>query len=432
MADDVSKLIAGNGEWRDRLNRVVDTVREMSAQTDPQAMVRAYGERMRSILATDRMVALSRRNLSRPKYRITRSSLWQEEINPWQNTDRLPIMESGLLGELLYGDQPQILDRIEVADDDPAREYFEGMGSLIALPLYDGGEALNMVVLMRKQPEAFEPHQAPDWLLTSNLFGRATHNLVLAENLREAYDEVDRELKVVATMQRGMLPAQLPQMPTLDLAAHYQTSRRAGGDYYDFFPIPGGRLGMMVADVSGHGTPAAVLMAVLRTIAHAQKDPQSEPADMMDYLNRRLTSEYTQGRGQFVTAFYAVYDPRFRELQYASAGHHPARVKRCADGSLFSLDQAQALPLGIEQHERYLQDHCTLQPGDQLVAYTDGITEAEDPAGKQFGLDNLDRVLANCALMASGLVESVVDAVDAFTHQAPPEDDRTVLVAKIS
>lgn len=432
MADALTNLVAGDGDWRQRLDRVVDTVREMSAQTDPQAMVRAYGTRMRKILPTDRMVSLSRRGLQSPRYRITRSSLWEKEVNPWRDAHRLPTLDGGLLGEMLYGNQPRIIDEISVDGDDPAREYFDGMGSLIALPLYDGGEALNMVVMMRKAPRAFSREMFPDWLLTSNLFGRATHNLVLAGELRQAYDAVDRELKEVASMQQSMLPVGFPIMPTLDLAAHYRTSRRAGGDYYDFFPLSDGRLGMMVADVSGHGTPAAVLMAIMRTIAHERTDPQSQPAQMLGYLNERLSAEYTQRHAQFVTAFYGVYDPASRALSYSSAGHHPARVKRCVDGSLFSLDRAQALPLGIIENESYRQDSCVLKPGDQLVAYTDGITEAANPRGDQFGLANLDRVLANCALMASGLVQSVVDAVEDFTQGAPPEDDRTILVAKIS
>ena len=430
MTRAINNQTAATDDWR--LRHVVRTVREMSAQTDPQAMVRAYAARMGEMMPTDRMVSLSRRGLEYPQYRITRSSLWKQAVNPWRQPDRLPLLSGGMLAEFIYSNEPHLIDELQVDDNDPARTYLEDMGSLMALPLYDGGESLNMVVVMRKQAAAFERDKAADRLLTSNLFGRATHNLVLAGQLRDAYDEVDRELKVVATMQRAMLPVGFPKTPTLDLAAYYRTSRRAGGDYYDFFPLDDNRLGLLVADVSGHGTPAAVLMAVTRTIAHATDAPRSEPMHMLRYVNTRLATDYTCRSGQFVTAFYGVYDPATRELAYASAGHHPARVKRCADGSLFSLDRAQALPLGIDSNEQYRQDGCALQPADQLVVYTDGITEAENPAGVQFGPDNLDRVLSDCALQAAGLLQAVVDAVDTFTAQAPPEDDRTVLVAKIS
>src|SRR5437879_964077 len=97
------------GDWRDRMALIVDTVREMSRQTDPQAMVRAYGNRIQKLLPIDRRISLSRRGLAPPRYRITRSSTWKEEINPWKEKDRLPVLEGGLLGQLIYGDEPQIL-----------------------------------------------------------------------------------------------------------------------------------------------------------------------------------------------------------------------------------------------------------------------------------------------------------------------------------
>jgi sigma-B regulation protein RsbU (phosphoserine phosphatase) len=118
-------------------------------------------------------------------------------------------------------------------------------------------------------------------------------------------------------------------------------------------------------------------------------------------------------------------------MVYASAGHHPPRVKRCRDGSIFSLDGPRGLPLGIEESEVFEESRATLQVGDQLVLYTDGITEAFSPDGRMFGLTNLDRVLENCCLQAEGLVKAAIDAVDEFTRGAPADDDRTVIVAKI-
>src|SRR5260370_23586533 len=162
------------GDWQQRLAFIVDTMRDMSRQTDPQAMVRAYGTRMRQLMKTDRTVSLSRRDLPPPKYRITRSSLWREEINPWHNKDLLPVLEGGLLGELIYGDEPRIIDNIHFAPDDPAAEYFAGMGSLIAVPNYDQGLALIMVVLMCKVPASFLRQQFPMYVWMTNLFSQTT------------------------------------------------------------------------------------------------------------------------------------------------------------------------------------------------------------------------------------------------------------------
>src|SRR5262245_44269040 len=129
-------------------------MREMSLQTDPQAMVRAYSKRVRDLLPTDAMASLSRRGLTPPQYTITRSSRWAEEVNPWKDPQRLPLFDRGLLGELLYSNEPQILGDIKMQDDDPAKEYFEGQKSLMSLPLYDAGVATNMVVLMRREKNA--------------------------------------------------------------------------------------------------------------------------------------------------------------------------------------------------------------------------------------------------------------------------------------
>ncbi len=432
MNDAGIRLDNSDGDWQQRLAFIVDTMRDMSRQTDPQAMVRAYGTRMRQLMQTDRTVSLSRRDLPPQKYRITRSSLWREEINPWHNKDRLPVLEGGLLGELIYGDEPRIIDDIQFASDDPAAEYFTGMGSLIAVPNYDQGVALNMVVLMRKEPAAFQREQFPMWVWMSNLFGRATHNLVLSEEVKKAYEAVDYELKVVADIQRSLLPRELPRIPNLSLAAHYQTSRRAGGDYYDFFPLPNGQWGILIADVSGHGTPAAVLMAITHSIAHSYPGPPTPPAKMLNYVNRHLANRYSVQSDTFVTAFYGIFDPATRTLTYACAGHNPPRFKRCSGGGISALVGLEGIPLGIDADHDYRERTELLQAGDQIIFYTDGITEATNSSGQMFGVARLDQVLAGCREEASELLSAVLGALEEFTGGLPPVDDQTLLVAKVS
>ena len=421
-------------DTKNRLALIVDTMREISRQTDPQVINRVYAQRMRQILPTARFVSLSRRELDRPRYRITRSSLWAEEINPWRERERLPLLTGGLLSELIWGDEPRIIDdlRAVLTAGDPAHGYLAGMGSLVAIPHFDQGTALNMVVLMREEPAGFDPDELPELVWVNNLYGRATHNLVLAEQVKAAFEAVDQEMKTVADLQRSLLPDPLPRIPTMALAAHYQTSHRAGGDYYDFFPLPGGLWGILIADVSGHGTAAAVLMAVTHSIAHTYPGPATPPGELLRHVNQVLTERYTLRSGAFVTAFYAVYDPATRTIAHASAGHPPPRLKRCADGSLTTLDGHHGLPLGIVADEEYPEGRVRLVPGDQIVFYTDGVTEAENTAGEPFGLRRLDHVLENCAVGADDLLKEVLRELHAFTAGRPQADDQTVLVAKIS
>src|SRR5579872_1265212 len=185
-------------DWKSRLDLIVETMREMSLHTDPQEMVRAYARRIRHLTPASRRLSLSRRGLERPWFRITRSTTWPEEINPWKERQRLPLLSGGLLAELIYGDEPRVIDELPADRADPAAEYLAGCRSLLAIPMYDQGVSLNMVVLLHEEPAGFDREQLPDVVWRSNLFGRATSNLVLKDELHEAYQALDRELQLVA------------------------------------------------------------------------------------------------------------------------------------------------------------------------------------------------------------------------------------------
>ena len=419
--------------WEQRLDLITRMMREVSSITDPVQMVDVYGTWMEMITPVDRFVSLSRRDLVAPFYRITRSGLWEAQgldINPWKT--QLPIIERGVLGDLLYAGKPVIIDDFTCPSDDPACDHIEGYRSLQAMPLYENGVSMNMVVTLAKEPNHFDREELPQRLWNSNLFGRATKNLVLSEQLRKAYETLDRELKVVADLQRSLLPTELPRVKGLDLAIHYQTSTQAGGDYYDFFEMEDGRLGILIADVSGHGSPAAVMMAVTHAIAHTRDEPPTPPCELLSYINARLASRYTNN-GTFVTAFYAIYDPANRTLQYSNAGHNAPIVRRCNGQPALRLDDHHGLPLGIDPAETYRDAMVTLEAGDLLMIYTDGITEARRADdGEMFGEERLEAVLASCALNAHAVVERTTRAVNDFTDFAPAKDDRTLVVGLLS
>ena len=418
--------------WQERLAIIVPMMREISEYTDPQAMVRAYGQRVATLIPRDGSISLSRRDLASPQFRITRSSRWSETINPWKQKDKLPLFEGGLLADLIYGEEPRIIDDLTIDPDDPAYEYLEGMRSLMALPLYDSGHSLNMVIMLKEAPGGFDLERFPEMMWMSNLFGRATQSLVLSDELKQAYQAVDRELKAVEDIQRSLLPRELPKLSTMELAAFYQTSRRAGGDYYDFFRIDDHRLGILIADVSGHGTPAAVLMAVLHSMAHTYVGEREDPAKLLKFLNQQLCKRYTADGALFVTAFYGIYDARTRVLTFSNAGHNLPRVKHCRSGAMSSIEGALSFPLGIADDAPYTSETFQFNPGDQAVFYTDGITEAMDAQHDLFGTERMDAILHKCTPNAKEMINAVLAAVDEFTGNIPPNDDRTLLVARIS
>jgi sigma-B regulation protein RsbU (phosphoserine phosphatase) len=344
-------------------------------------------------------------------------------------------MCGGLLGEIIYGNQPVIIDDLpsRLAGEDRARLYLDGFQKLIALPQYDGGEALNATILLLPAGAELEHAMIPMMHWQAGLFGRGTQNLVLRNQLAAALSELDREIQVVGAIQRSLLPRELPAIPGFELAAHYQTSAWAGGDYYDFFPLGGGRWGLFIGDVSGHGTPAAVLMAITHAIAHARPGTHTPPAALLDYLNDQLARAYTRNES-FVTAFYAVLDPAERTLTYSRAGHNPPRLVR--DDKVLSLEEIGSLPLGILDGQNHEEAVVRLRSNDLLLLYTDGITEAAAPAAGQqkallFGTERLDAILLGCrGSRAEDCIARIRTEVAEFCRGTQPADDQTLIAIR--
>jgi phosphoserine phosphatase RsbU/P len=414
--------------WRARLAISSDLMRELSRYSDPREMYRVFTRRMSQLFPTSRQITLSRRGVDRPNVRVTRFNLWKDMPDPFLNSDRFPTVAGGLFEALLYADEPRLIDDVRLDADDPAAEFLADQRSLLAIPIFEGGSASNVIVLTRDEPRAFAPEQIPELVWMTNLFGRATQTLVLSQRLRSAYETADAEIREIAELQHSLLPAELPRVPGLGVAAHYRTANRAGGDYYDFFPLPDGTLGALVADVSGHGTPAAVLMAIAHSIAHAATATPGRPGAFLTHLNANLAGRYNRHSGSFITAFAAVFDPNRNRLTYASAGHVPPRLLRAADGGRLPLNRVQRLPLGIgAARMHYPETTVDFAPGDQVVLVTDGVTESVNRTGDVYGVERLDAVLAGRPADPNAVLERVLADLNAFTN-GPPADDRTIVV----
>jgi sigma-B regulation protein RsbU (phosphoserine phosphatase) len=153
---------------------------------------------------------------------------------------------------------------------------------------------------------------------------------------------------------------------------------------------------------------------------------------MLSFLNEHLFGRSKSAMGTFVTAFFGVYDPATRRIRHSSAGHPPPRIKRCSDGSLFSLEGGGGPPLGVMPTWRYEEEAGELMVGDQFILYTDGITEAFNPSGEMFGADRLDGTIENCSISAQGLIEEVLERLDSFREGRELSDDLTLVVARVT
>jgi sigma-B regulation protein RsbU (phosphoserine phosphatase) len=421
--------------WEEELEIIDRTMKAISRISDPEQLVGAYWGGIGQLIPATGFVALSRRNVPAPFYQITRSSRFREHLNPWKEPERLPRLSGGILGELAYANRPVIIDDLpsRLAGDDPGYFYLEGFERLVAYPQYEGGEGINVTVMLLKRGEEFDLAKIPMLHWQAGLFGRGTSNLVLRNQLASAVAALDAELTVVGDIQRSLLPSELPRIPGFEIAAHYQTSARAGGDYYDFFPLERDSHGIFIADVSGHGTPAAVLMAITHAIAHTHPGCQTPPAALNSYLNDRLVCAYTR-QGRFVTAFYGVLDSKGRTLTYSRAGHEAPRLLR--GGRIVLLDDPGGLPLGILDSQEYHQATVGLESGDLILLYTDGITDAvaaakPDRERERFSTDRLNKVLIGCGgCTAEECISRIRAELAAFSGNAPPIDDQTLIAIR--
>jgi sigma-B regulation protein RsbU (phosphoserine phosphatase) len=423
--------------WQEELAIIDRTMKAISGITDPEKLVDVYWEGVGEFIPTDDYLTLSRRNVPAPEYLITRSSRFTEHPNPWTQRERLPRLSGGLLGDIIYANKPCLIEDLPVRlrPDDPAHFYLDGFKFLVACPHYDNGEALNVSIVLGADLTDLQHHRIPMMNWQTSLFGRGTQNLVLRNELTQAVRSLEREMQVVGDIQRSLLPVDMPRIPGLQIAADYRTSARAGGDYYDFFPLANGSWGFFLADVSGHGTPAAVLMAIVRALIHSNPQLHGSPGALLTRLNAELSRSYTKS-GSFVTAYAAAINPIERTVVHSSAGHCPARLHR--DGDVLSLRQPSALPLGIIDGQTYDEALFTLEKNDTVLLYTDGISEAmapKSPDGRRelFGTGRMDAILKRHASNgAEACIQAMNAAMDAYCAGEAPTDDRTMLVLRVT
>lgn len=237
-----------------------------------------------------------------------------------------------------------------------------------------------------------------------------------------------RELQIARDIQRSILPREFPASGDFELFAAMKPANEVGGDFYDFFPAGEGRLGVVIGDVSGKGVPAALFMAVTRTLLRSTVASEASPAACLAQVNRLLCRENEQG--MFVTLFYGVLDAGSGEFAYANAGHNPPWLLR-ASGGVEPLPPTGDPMLGAFDDTAYREASCTLRPGDALFLYTDGVTEGMNVVDEQFSDERLERELAEVAHAGCAeIVAHVVAKVEDHGIGRDPSDDITALALR--
>ena len=241
--------------------------------------------------------------------------------------------------------------------------------------------------------------------------------------------QLERELQVVSQVQRRLLPKRLPAIKGIDLAVYYETSRYAGGDYYDIVETPSYRWGFFIADAEGHSAPAAVLMAMTCSLFHSYSGSLTQPDEVLTYINRILCKFADPS---FVTALYAVFDAHDRTLKFARAGHPPPMIYQQGENRSFALDCEAVHPLGIYPYKQVPVAETKLGPGDRLLFYTDGITDRFNTVGEVYGEQRLLKRLAeNHSGNSQQILDKIMEDVERFAGGRAPEDDQALFLGVV-
>ncbi len=302
----------------------------------------------------------------------------------------------------------------------------ENSYSLLAVPLSVKGDVLGVLLLEQAH---ISRRSNERWLEIINGIAHQTALAVQSDLLQQEMAErerLERELQLAHDIQQTFMPGQWFDLPGWDLAFTWRAARQVAGDFYDFFELPNQRLGLVIADVADKGMPAALFMALTRTLVRAAALEETSPVAAMARVNDLLVPDAQSG--MFVTAIYAVLSLETGELVYANAGHNLPLLWRSHSQELEQLKKG-GMALGVLEGIRLEEHVVSLDPGDSLVFYTDGITEAFSAENQAYGEERLQATIQSTnSSSAQTMLDAINDSVDTFVGDAISSDDRTLMV----
>lgn len=322
-----------------------------------------------------------------------------------------------------------LMDLNYTADTTSGREGFDllsrvqAIDPLLPVIVMTGWGSVDLAVeVMRRGVRDFVQKPWDNQHLLSTL----RHEIEQGRARRQRLAADRRELEEARRIQRKLLPASLPQMNGWEIAASWQPAAGVGGDCYDAIPFGAGRFGVSIADVVGKGIPAALLMSNLQAAVRAFATGAAQPAEICQQVNRILCGHIAEGR--FISFFYCLLDEEVGTLTYANAGHYPPILVR-SDGAVERLGAGGAV-LGVFPDGAYEEGTTAVRDGDRLVLFTDGITEATNAAGEEYGEARLvDVVLANRSCSAPALQARLAQSVSHFSNNAFADDATLIVLA---
>ncbi|MZH02429.1 MAG: SpoIIE family protein phosphatase [Nitrospinae bacterium] len=339
-------------------------------------------------------------------------------------------MGEGIAGTVAETGEPIIIeDAYHHPKFNPAFDKKSGFktGSILCSPLKAKGKIIGVcqVIHGKNDGRVFQQSDQELFLLLCDSAALAIHNarmhLVLMENQR-----MEKDMEFAQSVQESFLPTTAPQHANFTFAAQTRAAQVVGGDYFDFIPFDNELLGIVLGDVSGKGVPAALQMARLMSDFRYISQADQEPEKVLSQINNTLCER--SYRGMFTTAVFCLLDMKTRKLSVANGGHLTLLLKR--NDSIQEIGFASGTPLGILPNMQYNQEEHVLQSGDQILIFSDGVTEPKNKQQEEFGTDRLKDMFANSTESPEEFLKNLETCITEFIGDAPQFDDLTSLTFK--
>jgi sigma-B regulation protein RsbU (phosphoserine phosphatase) len=334
----------------------------------------------------------------------------------------------GLAGWMLKNQKPLLTN--DLAND----PRFKGVNaeetkirSVLCVPLKVKNRMIGLISLFNKKTEVFTPDDQRLLSIVAMQSAQVIESARLYQEERKL-QQMEEDLKTAKNIQLSLLPKENPSLPDVDIAGFTLPAREVGGDYYDFINVDSDRLGIVIADVSGKGMPAALLMANLQATLRGQALTNHAPSQCVAKSNSLLCRSVEKGK--FVTLFYGILNTREKSFAYTNAGHCYPLIFN-PKGKIKTLEKG-GLILGMLDNYPYQEEKVNLEPGELILLFTDGITEAFNERNEQFEEERLIKVVQeNLRLNAKEISQQILNNVIAFQKEVPQSDDLTLVVVKI-
>lgn len=364
-----------------------------------------------------------------------------ESLVPDPCASNLPVYAGEKREEILDPAKPVIHRGMHRGIHPIFGSLFDEYIDAIALPLYQQGSVYRWLLILFPERGMVDRVDIERSLLIATLAINYFFSVQDARRLEEANTWIRSELEAVGRIQKLLLPQDLSDTPGIRVAKYFKPHAYVGGDYYDLVHLsdqldPGYRegdprvWGFMIADASGHGAAAAVEIAMMDAIIRTYKPGFEEgTAGVLNYSNRYFFTRML--RGSYISAFVGSYHPQQHLINYANAGHPEPVIKRVADNSIQMVNSARGIPLGIDREFQWESASIEMYPGDMMVLYTDGVTEAKSPDDEVFGMEKLKAVIRDAPQDPDMCLKMIQDALVLHQGEAEQNDDQTALVVQV-